>query len=80
MSRLLDSGKQFRDQLIAKNIYNKNDMYVDSHPNALSDGDEKGRGEVNGVIGTSTDIRKRDELIAKNMFNKNRQYGQTGTV
>lgn len=80
MSRLLESSKEFRDKLIAKNIYNKNDVYSESHTNALSDGDNRGRGEVDGVIGTAEDINKRTELLAKNVFNKNNEYGQAGTV
>lgn len=80
MSRLLDSSKEIREKLIAKNIYNENDVYSESHANALSDGDKHGRGEVDGVIGTIDDINKRNELLSKNKFNKNKEYGQTGTV
>lgn len=80
MSRLLESSKEIREKLIAKNIYNKNDVYSESHANALSDGDTHGRGEVDGVIGTIDDINKRNELLSKNKFNKNKEYGQAGTV
>lgn len=80
MSRLLEQGKEYRDKLISKNIYNKNDEYSGSHDRALSDGDKYGRGEVNGEIGTSEDIKQREELMAKNKYNKNNEYGESGTV
>ena len=31
MSRLLESSKEIREKLIAKNIYNNNDVYSESH-------------------------------------------------
>jgi hypothetical protein len=80
MSRLLESGKEYREKLIAKNSYNRNNEYTNSHKNALSDGDEHGRGELNGTIGTSVDIKQRETLIAKNKYNSNNEYGESGTV
>lgn len=80
MSRLLESGEEIRKQMISKNTYNKNDEYINSHKNALSDGDDKGRGEVNGRIGTATDIQQRESMVAKNMYNSNNEYGESGTV
>lgn len=79
MSKLLEQGKEYRDKLISKNIYNKNDEYSASHNRALSDGDIFGRGEVNGVIGTSEDIKQRENLLAKNKYNKNNEYGESDT-
>ena len=74
MSRLEDISLPFRKNLIAKNDYDNNDQYSVGHPDALSTGDENGRGENNGVIGTSVDIKMREKSIAKNKFNKNNEY------
>ncbi len=80
MSRLLDVSKQFREELLSKNIYNEKEEYTPSHKNALSDGDEWGKGELNGSIGSATDIRTRNELLSKNMYSFNREYGDGDTV
>jgi hypothetical protein len=77
MSRLLENSKDFREREFARNtstLYNPNDPYGNAHPNALSDGDEKGKGENSGSIGGLTDIQKRQEGSARNMYNKNRPY------
>lgn len=74
MSRLEDKSLPFRKQNVARNSYNNNDEYSVGHPNALSDGDELGKGEVNGQIGGLTDIKLREKSIAKNLFNKNKEY------
>jgi hypothetical protein len=77
MSRLLENGKAFRDKEIARNsstLFTSNDPYNVAHENALSDGDEKGKGENNGSIGGLTDITKRGQSEAKNMYNQNRPY------
>jgi hypothetical protein len=72
---LLESQANFRELQRAKNTYNKEDEYVTGHPNALSDGDEKGKGEQDGVIGSSTDIAKRGESATRNIYNRNNEYG-----
>jgi len=74
MSRLLENSDEFRQRNKSRNTYTDNDDYNTGHPNALSDGDEKGRGEQQQQVGTVTDIRKREELATKNMFNKNNPY------
>lgn len=74
MSRLLDNSKEFRDKLLAKNFHSKENEYQIGNTRALSDGDEKGKGEFNGSVGSSTDIQKRKELLAKNRFGKNNEY------
>lgn len=76
MSRLLDNSPQYRDPLIAKNAFTHNDDYNIAHENALSDGDEHGKGETD-TIGSATDIRKRDQLEAKNLYTKNDPYDST---
>ena len=74
MSRLEELNSEFRNQLIPKNTYNNNDTYTVSHPNALSDGDEFGKGEYNGSIGGKTDIDKRYTLLTKNIYSNENPY------
>jgi len=74
MSRIEDNSVAFRKKTIAKNIYNNNNTYNVSNPNALSDGDNKGKGENNNQVGSADDIKKRDTLLVKNKFTKNKEY------
>ena len=74
MSRLEDSSVVFRKNLIAKNEFDNNDQYTVGHPDALSTGDENGKGENNGDVGGATDIKMRKTLITKNRYNYNREY------
>lgn len=74
MSKLEDYSAGFRKTNIARNSYNINSEYVAGHPNALSTGDEKGKGEVNGEIGGATDIKERKKEVVKNRYNKNKEY------
>lgn len=73
MSRLENISEEFRKKEIARNIYDNNDQYSGTHPNALSDGDEKGKGETK-TIGGKTDIEQRNVQTAKNKYNKNKPY------
>ena len=74
MSRLEDVSLPFRKCTIAKNDYDNNDQYTVGHPDALSTGDEDGKGEQNGQVGGTTDIRMRECLATKNRYNRNREY------
>lgn len=74
MSRLEDISLPFRKREIARNDYDQNDFYNAGHPDALSTGDEDGKGEVNGQVGGATDIKKRGTLLTKNKYTKNREY------
>lgn len=47
--------------------------YGATHPNALSDGDNKGKGETE-TIGNQTDIVERTKLTVINQFSENKQY------
>lgn len=76
MSRLEDSSVEFRKEALAKNSYGKTKEYNPGHKNALSDGDEKGRGETN-TIGTKTDISERVKSEAKNKFTKTNPYSDS---
>ncbi len=74
MSRLETVSKEFRDKNLAKNSYSNNDDYGVSHPNAVSDGDNKGKGENNGSVGSATDIEARSKSLTKNKFSPNKPY------
>lgn len=71
---LLEYSAQFRTEAITKNKYTKNNVFGASHPDAISDGDDLGRGENSGSIGTRTDIAKRNELESKNIYSANNPY------
>lgn len=77
MSRLLENGKEFRDAMISKNTYNSEDNYHTSHSRAKSDGDEHGKGELDGSVGGKTDILTRNKLESKNRYNKEKEYNQS---
>jgi len=74
MSRLEDISLPFRKKAIARNDFDENDKYEVGHPDALSTGDENGKGEMNGQVGGATDIRTREKSMARNKFNRNREY------
>jgi len=71
---LLESSQQYRERIVTKNTYKQDDQYVTGHKNALSDGDEWGKGEKNGNIGGATDIITRKSDLTKNKYNSNNQY------
>ncbi|MFW6219463.1 MAG: hypothetical protein ACOC33_01215 [bacterium] len=73
MSRLLENSEQYRDPLIAKNIYQNTDEYNAGNSRALSDSDVHGKGETN-TIGSSDDIQKRNQLISKNKYQAGKEY------
>lgn len=70
MSRLEENSREYREQLVAKNNYNKTGEYNLSHKNAQSDGDEKGKHD----LGSEVDIQARERLITKNTYNKSSEY------
>ena len=74
MSKLDEISKQYRDCTIVKNTYKCGNEYVLGHPNAISDGDELGKGENNDQIGGLTDIKTRNCSIVKNPYNENKPY------
>jgi hypothetical protein len=74
MSRLEDISIAFRNQNLVRNDYKANDQYTLGHPDTLSDGDELGKDEVNGSVGSLTDIKTRERNLVKNKFNKNNEY------
>jgi ssDNA-binding replication factor A large subunit len=76
------TGDPGRVGLLAINTYNNGFQYGVTNPNSLSDGDDKGKGELNGSIGSKTDIYGnatgdpgRVGLLAINTYNNGFQYG-----
>jgi hypothetical protein len=61
---------------VARNTYNNQpgSSYDSNHPNAQSNGDDKGKGELNGSIGSAKDISERGSLTARNRFNTSYTY------
>jgi len=71
---LLNDSTDFRNNQIKRNTYNKNKDYNSSHPNALSTGDDLGKGENNGAIGSATDIATRNRNLSFNKYSRNKPY------
>lgn len=63
-----------RNTLLAKNDYNTANEYSAVNKDALSDGDEKGKGELNGAIGSATDRAEKTKLVVKNTFTPDNEY------
>jgi hypothetical protein len=74
MSKLEEISVTFRKTNVARNSYDNNTPYNVAHSNALSNGDEKGKGEVNNQVGGITDIKTREASIVRNKYNRNREY------
>lgn len=74
MSRLETISTAFREELVVQNDYKENTPYNISHADALSTGDEQGKGPVGGNIGGKTDITMRGCSLARNPYTSNRQY------
>lgn len=77
MSRLLENSEQYRKQQITRNDYTRNDEYSGTHPDALSDGDNLGKGEKDGSIGSKTDIRERKQQLKSNKYSYNKPYNDS---
>lgn len=77
MSRLEDISIEYRKKQVNKNIYNKNNEFNSGHPNALSDGDVKGKGENDGSIGSSEDIKLRKQTLVRNTYSPNNEYNDS---
>ena len=67
-------GNQIRPQELAINRYGEFNQYSAVNKDALSDGDEFGKGENNGNIGSKTDILTRITEVAINRYGPNNQY------
>ena len=74
MSRLEKSSEQFRNTLLNKDIYTSDKPYDSSNSRAKSDGDDHGKGENNGSVGSKTDVIQLNKLLVKNKFSSNKPY------
>ena len=87
--KLTNLSDKFRAQMLVKNTYpvSDSDGYSPNHPNAMADGDDKGRGsaiylDVFGEdIGTKTDIMGNGETntgrinnLKTNLYSKKNEY------
>lgn len=77
---LLTDSEEFRQKNITRNEYDKNDEYETGHPNAISDGDELGKGLNNNDAGSATDIKSRKKSIAKNKYQVGGKEYKAGIV
>lgn len=74
--QLRNIAQQEREgKLIPINEYKpESSEYSATHPNALSDGDEKGKGLKETTIGSETDIQTRKTLRVINQFSEFKPY------
>tara|TARA_B100000287_G_C20500688_1_gene728992 strand:+ start:480 stop:830 length:351 start_codon:yes stop_codon:yes gene_type:complete len=86
--RLSDISAKEREKLMTRNVYKSENGYNANHPNALSDGDPKGKGNAqylnvynDGNTGGSLDILGNGEPntgrignIKNNLYNKSNEY------
>lgn len=71
-------ANQFRPTELAINRYSASNGYGITNPNAVSDGDEFGKGQnENGQVGSLTDINTRTDIISTNKYGANNGYGVT---
>ena len=68
---------KFRQENISKNPYTNKGIYSSMHENALATGDEKGKGENDGKIGSNVDINSRIDSLARNTYNSSNEYSDT---
>jgi hypothetical protein len=87
--RLTEMSTMEREKLITRNVYNSEDGYNSTHPNALATGDAKGKGNAKYLsvfdtdgTGSSVDILGNGEAntgrignIKNNLFGKDNPYG-----
>jgi hypothetical protein len=62
-------AQKFRTEILGPNIYNEQKFYSSTNKNALSDGDVKGKGELDNSIGSSVDVQNRIDNVGRNRFN-----------
>ena len=67
-----------RNVLMSSNEYDgsPSDEYGVSHPNALSDGDEAGKGQTS-TVGSKTDILARQTLLNFNSYSAGTEYNSS---
>lgn len=67
-------AEKYRKEVLGVNSYNDKNFYSSVNKNALSDGDLKGKGDVDGQIGSSVDIQNRIDNMSRNRFNNTNEY------
>ena len=72
-------AEKLRTQEVVINRYSEKNGYGITSKNALSDGDEIGKGQVGdtGTVGSLTDINTRIQIMATNKYNGENGYGVT---
>lgn len=55
-------------------LYNNENGYSSLHVNALSNGDDRGKGETTDSIGSITDINVRIDSVTKNKYGSKKSY------
>lgn len=73
-SIIVAEAKKLRAEMLPKSIYKIGDQYSEVHPNALSDGDEKGRGGDIEDRGLGSEVKLRKKLLAMNTYKKGDEY------
>jgi hypothetical protein len=72
-----------RTESVARNTYNSENGYNKTNVNALSDGDEKGKGQIGDEgksIGSKTDINERLNNTTKNSYGEKKPYDRHPTI
>lgn len=67
-------AEKYRKEVLGVNSYNDKNFYSSVNKNALSDGDPKGKGEVDGQVGSSVDIQNRIDNMSRNRYNGTNEY------
>ena len=72
-------AEKLRTQEVVINRYSEKNGYGITSKNALSDGDELGKGQVGdtGTVGSLTDINTRIQIMATNKYSGENGYGVT---
>ena len=73
-TKLEEHAEKIRQELITKNSYKTGNEYNSNNLNALSNGDDKGKGEYNGQVGSLKDINSRIENIKRNEYKVDKKY------
>ncbi len=86
--KLTDLSAKEREKLMSRNVYKSENVYNSNHPNALSDGDPKGKGNAkylsvydDGNTGGSLDILGNGEPntgrignLKNNLYSRDNEY------
>jgi hypothetical protein len=67
-------AEKYRKEVLGVNSYNDKNFYSSVNKNALSDGDLKGKGDVEGQVGSSVDIQNRIDNMSRNRYNNTNEY------